>query len=214
MKTQRISLIFITMIFVSQALYAGFLSKFLIKVAEETMEHSAPGAIAREALEEGAKREIMQSAPRTIEVFGEVSTKSFLESIPKRDAIMLTQLAEKTDSMATKKILIQAYKQEGSSLFERLSWKQIAAYGLTAAAITGTYQLSRGGQSFFESSGKAVEKSPSILQKPLDSMSILITSLSLSALTLVLYLTGVLSFFLDISKKIFIRIFKPKEAKI
>jgi len=61
--------------------------------------------------------------------------------VPAGDATRLIGYAEKADTPAIREALLQAYKKEGKSLFERIPPKLVLATGLTGAMVYGTHRV-------------------------------------------------------------------------
>ena len=76
--------------------------------------------------------------------FGDDGVRYFAKHVPAQDAARLMGYAGKADSPATRQMLLDYYKKGGTHFLEKLSWKQIMAGGLSAAAITTAYQISDG----------------------------------------------------------------------
>ncbi len=73
--------------------------------------------------------------------FGDDGVSYFAKHVPADDATRLIGYAEKAESPAVRKALLQAYKKEGKSLFERIPPKLVLATGLTAAMLYGTHRV-------------------------------------------------------------------------
>ena len=76
--------------------------------------------------------------------FGDDGVRYFAKRVPADDATRLVGYAEKADSPATRRMLLDCYKKGGGHFLDKLNWKHIMAGGLSTAAITAAYQVSDG----------------------------------------------------------------------
>ena len=88
-----------------------------------------------EALELEAKTPGLST--RVFNVFGDDAAKIIAKDVQKEDIPRLLKYGEMADSEKTRKLLLDAYKKEGKSLFERIPPKFVLASGLTATMLYG-----------------------------------------------------------------------------
>jgi hypothetical protein len=91
-----------------------------------------------EALELEAK--VPGQAAHALEIFGDSAGKGLAKSIPTEDLPRLIKYGEKSDSAATKELLLKTYKAEGPKLFERIPPNLVLAGGLSASMLLGTHE--------------------------------------------------------------------------
>lgn len=112
--------------------------------------------VGTEALELEAKSPGL--AVRAFKVFGDDAGKALARNVPAEDVPRLVKYAEKADSPATKKVLLEAYEKEGKSLFERIPAKLVLASGLTASMLYGTHSMTEPARA----TGEAINNSPDV----------------------------------------------------
>jgi histone H3/H4 len=95
--------------------------------------------IGVEALELEAKSPGL--SVQVFKVFGDDAGKILARNVPAEDIPRLLAYAEKADTPATRKLLVEAYEKEGKSLFERIPAKLVLAGGLTASMLYVVHQL-------------------------------------------------------------------------
>lgn len=93
-----------------------------------------------EAIELEAK--VPGQAKHVFDLFGEDGGRYVAKSVQTEDLPRLIKYAEKADSDATRRALLEAYKKEGKSLFERIPPKLVLATGLTGAMLYGVHEAS------------------------------------------------------------------------
>jgi hypothetical protein len=76
-------------------------------------------------------------------VFGDDAGKVIAKSVPADDLPRLLAYAEKSDSSATRKLLLESYQKEGKTIFERIPPTLVLAGGLTSAMLYGTHRLTK-----------------------------------------------------------------------
>lgn len=94
--------------------------------------------VGSEALEIEAKAPGL--AGDVFSVFGDDAGKIIARSVPSEDIPRLLKYAEKADSSAARKLLLESYQKEGKMIFERITPGQIVAGGLTASMLYGTHR--------------------------------------------------------------------------
>ncbi len=72
-------------------------------------------------------------------LLGDDAGRAVARNVPAEDLPRLLKYAEKADSPATRKMLLEAYEKEGRRLFRRIPAKWVLASGLTAAMLYGTH---------------------------------------------------------------------------
>ncbi|MGO9203790.1 MAG: hypothetical protein ACLQM8_24990 [Limisphaerales bacterium] len=95
--------------------------------------------IGPEALELETK--VPGHAAKVFAVFGEDAGKIIAKNVPADDIPRLLSYAEKADSQATRRLLLECYQKEGKQLFERIPPRLMLAGGLTAAMLYGTHGI-------------------------------------------------------------------------
>jgi hypothetical protein len=78
---------------------------------------------------------------RAFKIFGADAGKVVARNVPAEDVPRLVKYAEKADTPATRKLLLEAYEKEGKSLFERVPAKLVFASGLTVSMLYGTHRV-------------------------------------------------------------------------
>lgn len=73
--------------------------------------------------------------------FGDDTGRLIAREVPTEDVPRLLSYGEKADSSATKELLLECYKKEGKTLFDRVPAKLVLATGLTASMLYGTHEL-------------------------------------------------------------------------
>lgn len=81
---------------------------------------------------------------KVVAEFGDDTAVMLARNASAGDISKLLGLAVHADSPATRKLLVETYKTGGSKFLEKISWKHIAATGLSAATITAAYKISNG----------------------------------------------------------------------
>lgn len=92
-----------------------------------------------EALEAEAKAP--GQATRLFEVFGADEGRRLATEVGSSDLPRLIRYAEKSDDAVTRRMLVDAYRKEGSGLFARIPPRVILDTGLTAAMLVGTHRM-------------------------------------------------------------------------
>ena len=82
-------------------------------------------------------------AGRIFAAFGDDAGKLIARSVPADDLPRLLAYAEKADSPATRKLLLETYRKEGPDIFKRLPPLFVIAAGLSASMLYGTHNLTR-----------------------------------------------------------------------
>lgn len=93
-------------------------------------------------------------ACRAAGAFGDDAVRYLAREAPAAELPRLVGYAERADSPATRKLLLDAYKEKGSVFLERLDWKVIMAGGLSTAAVVAAYKVSDGVQDGLETVAK------------------------------------------------------------
>jgi len=91
-----------------------------------------------EALEIEAKSPGL--ARRAFTTFGDDGARQIARQVPADDLPRLLKYAEQADTPETRRLLLDAYKKEGPSIFERIPASLVLATGLSASMIYGTHR--------------------------------------------------------------------------
>ena len=94
--------------------------------------------VGPEALELEAKAPGL--AGKVFACYGDDAGKMIARNVPADDIPRLVAYAERADSQATRDILLQTYRREGKTLFERIPPKLVLAGGLTTAMLYTAFQ--------------------------------------------------------------------------
>jgi hypothetical protein len=94
--------------------------------------------LGEEALEIEAKSPGL--ARRAFTTFGDDGARQVARQVPADDLPRLLKYAEQADTPETRHLLLDAYKKEGTSIFERIPASLVLATGLTASMIYGTHR--------------------------------------------------------------------------
>ncbi len=78
---------------------------------------------------------------RLFEVFGDDAGRALARNVPAEDIPRLLKYAVKADCPATRKVLLETYKKEGRSLFERIPPGLVIATGLSTSMLYATHEL-------------------------------------------------------------------------
>lgn len=98
--------------------------------------------IGTEVLELEAKNPGIAS--HVVAQFGDDAVKHLAQHASPSDLSRLAGYAAKADSPATKALLYDTYKREGTHFLDKLNWKHIIAGGLSASMILGAYEVGAG----------------------------------------------------------------------
>jgi len=79
-------------------------------------------------------------ARRVFTTFGDDGARQIARDVPAEDLPRLLKYAEQADTPETRRLLVDAYKKEGSSIFERIPASLVLATGLSASMIYGTHR--------------------------------------------------------------------------
>lgn len=137
-----------------QALGAGTLSPIVKELGPEALklEAKAPGI-----------------AERVIGTFGPDDATKIATTVPAEDIPRLVAYADRADTPATRKALLEAYEKEGPSLFERIPPKLVFAGGLTTAVIYGTHRATAP----MAALGNQIARDPSLARRTLDWVAVI-----------------------------------------
>lgn len=94
--------------------------------------------LGEEALEIEAKSPGL--ARRAFTTFGDDGARQIARQVPADDLPRLLKYAEQADTPETRRLLLDAYKKEGPSIFERIPASLVLATGLSASMIYGTHR--------------------------------------------------------------------------
>ncbi|MBM4310280.1 MAG: hypothetical protein FJ119_04965 [Deltaproteobacteria bacterium] len=139
-----------------------------------------------EALELEAKTPGL--ATRAFRVVGDDAGRAIARSVPADDIPRLIKYAEKADRPATKKLLLEAYKKEGKSLFERIPPSLVIATGLSASMLYGTHSATKP----LRAVGAAIEKNNDIAETAVRQFSAWGTSAAVFIVVLLLWRFGLM----------------------
>lgn len=92
-------------------------------------------------------------AVKVFTTFGDEGGRIIAKNVPIEDVPRLLSYAEKADTSATRDLLLEVYREEGKSLFERIPAKLVLATGLSASMLLGTHEIAAPVRAL----GKAVE---------------------------------------------------------
>lgn len=112
--------------------------------------------VGMEALELEAKSPGL--AGRVFQVFGDDAGRVVARHVPADDLPRLLKYAEKADTPATRKALLETYQKEGKHLFERIPPKLVLATGLSLSMLYGTHEVTGP----FRAMEDAIRSSPSL----------------------------------------------------
>lgn len=93
-----------------------------------------PEALEFEATSPGLAR-------KAFATFGDDTARKIATTVPDADLPRLVTYAERADSPQTRTLLVEAYRREGKSIFERIPPKLVLAGGLTTAMLYGTHRV-------------------------------------------------------------------------
>lgn len=102
-------------------------------------------------------------------VFGDDAARKIATTVPAEDLPRLVAYAERAETPQTRALLLEAYEQEGRSLFERIPAKLVLAGGLTTAMIYGTHRASAP----MAALGTQIENNPDLAGRALDWMALI-----------------------------------------
>lgn len=80
-------------------------------------------------------------AKQVFATFGDDAGRLIAREVPTEDVPRLLSYADKADSPETRELLLESYKKEGKTLFERVPVNLVLASGLTASMLYGTHEL-------------------------------------------------------------------------
>jgi hypothetical protein len=149
-------------------IYGDELVEFSIKASPKARKILAQNAeellpllrrVGGEALEVEAKCPGL--AKSFFKTFGDDTGKALAKIAKPEDIPKLISYAEKADSPATRKLLIEAYKKEGKKVLQRIPVSLVLTSGLTASMIYGTHRLTEPTAKL----GKKIDESNTIAEK-------------------------------------------------
>lgn len=147
----------------ASAAYGDDVLRFAAEVSPAARRQLAidPGncvALARdfgpEAIELEAKSSGM--AKKAFTAFGDDGAKQIAKTTPAEDVPRLVQYAENADSEQTRKLLLQSYKKEGASLFQRIPPDLVLSSGLSASMLYSAHRATAP----FDAIGKRIAQDP------------------------------------------------------
>jgi hypothetical protein len=135
-------------------------------VAKQALDARNISTIAKELGPEALKLEAKAPgiAERVLNTFGAEGARTIATTVPAEDIPRLVAYADRADTPATRKALLEAYEKEGPSLFERIPPKLVLAGGLTTAAIYGTHRATAP----MAALGDQIERDPDLARRTLD----------------------------------------------
>jgi len=98
------------------------------------------------------------SSAKVLATFGARGASEIAEHAAAKDIPRLLMYAEKADTPATRELLLQMYKKEGSAFFERVTPGHVLACGLSVAALYGVHRATAPSAA----AGKAIDKHPNM----------------------------------------------------
>jgi len=104
-------------------------------------------------------------ASKIYHAFGDDAGGFIAKNVPTQDVPRLLSYAEKADNSVTRDMLLEAYKKEGKSLFERVPPKLVVASGLTASMILGTHRMTAPASAL----GDAIRDNEKVAEKAVDA---------------------------------------------
>lgn len=97
-------------------------------------------------------------ARRVFTTFGDDGARQIARQVPAEDMPRLLAYAEKTDTVATRRLLLEVYKKEGPSIFRRIPPSLVLATGLSASMLYGTHRVTAP----LDATGDAIRDNPDI----------------------------------------------------
>jgi len=140
-----------------------------------------PTAIELEAKSPGLSRQVFK-------VFGDDAGKTIAKNVPAEDIPRLLKYGEKADSQATKKLLLETYRKEGKTLFERIPPKIILATGLSASMLYGTHQSTAPMRAVADT----IKNNPDVAKKAVSLFSVYSAGVILIIIILLLWRFGLM----------------------
>jgi hypothetical protein len=124
------------------------------------LEPSRMLPLAREFGEEAIEIEAKSPglARRIFTVFGDDAGRQIGRQVRAEDLPRLLAYAEKADTPETRRILLEVYQKQGSSIFEKIPASLVLATGLSASMLYGTHRLTEP----LDAAGDAIRGNPAI----------------------------------------------------
>lgn len=120
-----------------------------------------------EALELEAKSPGL--ARRAFTSFGPDGARRIAMTVPADDLPRLVAYAERADTPATRKALLEAYEKEGRAIFERIPPKLVLAGGLTVAMVYGTHRATAP----MAAVGDQIGRDPALARRTIDWLALI-----------------------------------------
>jgi hypothetical protein len=100
-------------------------------------------------------------ARRVFAAFGDDGGRQIAKQVPAEDLPRLLTYAEKADTPETRHILLEIYKKEGSSMFEKIPAQLVLATGLSASMLYGTHRATAP----LDATGDAIRNNPELARE-------------------------------------------------
>ena len=125
-----------------------------------------PEALELEAKSPGLARQVFEN-------FGPDAARQIARNMPAEDMPRLVAYANRADAPATRKALLEAYRNEGPTIFERIPPKLVLAGGLSAAMLYGTHRATAPAAAV----GTRIAADPDLAKRVVDWMGLVAGSL-------------------------------------
>lgn len=90
--------------------------------------------------------------------YGDDAALTIIKKVPPSEMPKFLRYIDAADSPATKKLLFECFKKEGSDLFKRVTPSMVLATGLSASMLYGTYRATTP----IVATAESIEKSPEV----------------------------------------------------
>jgi len=100
-------------------------------------------------------------ARRVFAAFGDDGGRQIAKQVPAEDLPRLLTYAEKADTPETRRILLEVYKKDGPTIFEKIPAGLVLATGLSASMLYGTHRVTAP----LDATGDAIRNSPELARE-------------------------------------------------
>lgn len=139
-----------------------------------------------EAVELEAK--VPGQAAQVFRVFGDDAGKTVATAVATEDIPRIIKYGEMADSKATRNLLLDSYRKEGRSLFQRIPPKLVLAAGLSASMLYSTHEMTASERAKAE----VLRNNPEIVRDLMNRSTVLWAGIALVVLLLLLWRFGLM----------------------
>jgi hypothetical protein len=127
-------------------------------------------------------------ASNVFRIFGDDAGKTVATTVRTEDLPRIIKYGEKSDSDATRQLLLEAYEKEGASLFERIPPGLVLATGLSASMLYGTHEVTAPARAEAE----ALRENPDIIRDVMNHSTTVWGGIGLVVILILLWRFGLM----------------------